>query len=187
MWSQCSHSSVYGRCLVLLWYRQLQRPSVVGSVFCRTRRAWKARRSLAGNLTTCRKRSRPMLWETLDCLHAWNQLTRARSCRTCRRMEKFQPWYIRFAFKHSLPTKYAPVTICYARLCLWFHHLSVQCVQHCACVRQRLYVSTISPVSVDGFSPDFYHWCILGWTKMNWLGFGVKRQRWPVELHRSSV
>jgi len=25
----------------------------------------------------------------------------------------------------------------------------------------RLYVSTISPVSVDGFSPNFCHWCIL--------------------------
>jgi len=25
-----------------------------------------------------------------------------------------------------------------------------------------LYVSAISPVSVDGFSPNFCHWCILG-------------------------
>jgi len=24
------------------------------------------------------------------------------------------------------------------------------------------YVSAISPVSVDGFSPKFYHWCVLG-------------------------
>ena len=39
-------------------------------------------------------------------------------------------------------------------------------------VRPRLYASTISPVSMDGFSPNFCHWCILGQR----LGFGVKGQ-----------
>ena len=39
----------------------------------------------------------------------------------------------------------------------------------------RLYVSAISPVSVDGFLPNFLPLVHLG-TKMNWLGFGVKGQ-----------
>ena len=38
-------------------------------------------------------------------------------------------------------------------------HASV-CVSPFVC--PRLYVSTISPVSIDGFSQTFSHWCILG-------------------------
>jgi len=45
-----------------------------------------------------------------------------------------------------------------------------------ACMHLRLYVSTISSVSLDRFLPDFCHLVHLG-TKMNWVGWGVKRSR----------
>jgi len=54
----------------------------------------------------------------------------------------------------------------------------------CLCVRQsmhlRLYISVISPVSVDRCLPNFCYWLVHLGTKMNWLGFGVKRSKLKV-------
>jgi len=44
------------------------------------------------------------------------------------------------------------------------------------------YVSAISPVSVDGFSPNFCHWCILGSDDLiTFLGQKVKVQGHTIE------
>jgi len=73
-------------------------------------------------------------------------------------------------------------------------------------VRQFIRVSAISPVSIDGFSPNFRHWCILGqrWNakkivlKLQQImsrpkhrkkkivtksGFGIRRSKIKVRLH----
>ena len=56
-------------------------------------------------------------------------------------------------------------------------------VPHCPCIcasktmfDARLYVSAISPVSVDGFLPYFCHWCFLGY-KDELIRFWGQRSR----------
>ena len=44
------------------------------------------------------------------------------------------------------------------------------------------HVSTISPVSIDRFPPNFCHWCILG--QMTCLRFWVKRSKFKVTPSR---
>jgi len=53
----------------------------------------------------------------------------------------------------------------------------------CPCFRTCVHVFTISQVSIDGFLLNVCHLVHLG-TKLNWLGFGVKRSNVKVTLQR---
>ena len=57
------------------------------------------------------------------------------------------------------------------------------------CVYPRLYVSAISPVSIDGFSPSFCHWCILAQRRFGIKGEGHNHYRsfLVTTLHRYAV
>ena len=47
--------------------------------------------------------------------------------------------------------------------CMFSGRPSVRaCVRPCVRDSRGSFVSAISPVSVDGFSPNFCHWCISG-------------------------
>jgi len=66
------------------------------------------------------------------------------------------------SLRHLRSWQYRLQFICLAHICPCFHsvHQSI-----CASVRVSETASAISPVSIDGFPPNFCHWCI-------------SRQRW---------
>jgi len=87
--------------------------------------------------------------------------------------------------------------VCNAAACLhrlWSRVHSSVCANERPCISQcnspsthlRLYVPAMSPVYMDGFSPNFCHWCILGQRWTDWV-LGSKDQRSRSHYHGGGV
>jgi len=92
---------------------------------------------------------------------------------TIRFDSKWKKHYLHSTSLHALKRRWRLYVL---HLCPCYHPCVSQSM-HPSVRDYMLYVSTISPASIDGFLPNICHWCVLGqrWTDYVY-GFGVKGQ-----------